>query len=274
MKLGMSFASLAARSAAVVSPSLLWLAGCSGYCEAGGAGGYGVGVTEPTQPACVDWYAYDDEWHRHHCDDPAYVWCNAPAGGTVSIAGGDAGASPMGAGDAGAAPTTTPEAGGPASLDSGAPPSMSSTSGADSGPASSGPTADAGGTTTDAGAGAIGNAGDAAPTNPCATSTACAVGTSCVAGSCQPCGGGVCICQRDDDCPASQICDHAAGTCAAPPPACTGLTTEAACAARADCSPIYGGMSCTNNVGSECHSGEANCTCATYSFAACVVRVP
>jgi hypothetical protein len=102
----------------------------------------------------------------------------------------------------------------------------------------------------------------------------CPAGDACVAGACQPCAGGVCVCLRDDDCAASQVCDHTAGTCTAPPPACTALTTEADCTARADCTPIYGGMSCTNDAGDICHSGEANCTCATYSFAACVARSP
>jgi hypothetical protein len=31
-------------------------------------------------------------------------------------------------------------------------------------------------------------------------------------------------------------------------------------------------MMCTNAMGSPCQSGEANCTCATYAFAACVNR--
>ena len=83
---------------------------------------------------------------------------------------------------------------------------------------------------------------------------------------------GAITCQRDDDCAGGQICDHDVATCTTPPPTCGQLTTEAACAARADCTPFYGGMTCTNDVGSACHSGEANCTCATYSFAACVAR--
>src|SRR5579872_5916412 len=114
MKLGIAFASFAVRSAAVVSPSLLFLAGCSGYCDTGG-GGYVVGVSEPTQPRCVDWYAYDDDWHRRHCDDPGYVWCNAPAGGVAVAAGYDAGANPVGAADTGAGATTAPDTGAAAS---------------------------------------------------------------------------------------------------------------------------------------------------------------
>jgi hypothetical protein len=58
------------------------------------------------------------------------------------------------------------------------------------------------------------------------------------------------------------------------PPSCAMLTTEIECTARADCSAIYGGMTCTNAMGSPCLSGEADCTCATYSFAACFARSP
>jgi hypothetical protein len=110
------------------------------------------------------------------------------------------------------------------------------------------------------------------PVIPCTVSATCAPGTSCVMGSCLTCAGGICSCLRDDDCSANQICDHVSGSCTQPPPACSALTTEAACVARANCIPIYGGMNCTNNLGNACHSGEANCTCATYSFAACIPR--
>jgi hypothetical protein len=33
-------------------------------------------------------------------------------------------------------------------------------------------------------------------------------------------------------------------------------------------------MSCTNAMGSPCLSGQADCTCATYSFAVCIARSP
>jgi hypothetical protein len=131
----------------------------------------------------------------------------------------------------------------------------------------SGVALDGGHTATDAG-----HATDGKGTPACIVSTTCPQGTSCVTGSCQACAGGVCACQRDDDCSSSQVCNHDMGACTTPPPACTALTTEAACSTRVDCAPIYGGMSCTNTVGSPCHSGEANCTCAMYSFAACVGR--
>jgi len=271
MKLGMLFESVAVRSALLVSATLFWLAGCDASYWAPGPGDDYVGG--PRQPNCTDWYTYDEGWHRRHCNDTGFIWCNAPEGSAGSTPSYDAGAGSAEGADTGA--LATAEAG-------------EGSSGAESGTSASGPAADAGSstaadassttaadassTTIDGGSGASGNARDGAPVIPCTVSATCAVGTSCVAGSCQPCADAVCACQRDDDCPASQICDHTAGTCAEPPPACTALTTEATCAARADCSPIYGGMSCTNDVGSVCQSGEANCTCATYSFAACVAR--
>src|SRR5271156_4312500 len=58
-------------------------------------------VEPAPQPKCTDWYAYDADWHRRHCDDPGYVWCNAPdVGGNETTA--DAG-SPSNT-DAGEAP--------------------------------------------------------------------------------------------------------------------------------------------------------------------------
>jgi hypothetical protein len=159
-----------------------------------------------------------------------------------------------------------------------APPGSGTTVTPDAGEASSadGGTGDQG-TMATADSGTPSRASDAAPPIPpisCTVGATCPAGNDCVAGSCQPCVGGVCECQRDDDCPANQICDHTAGSCAQPPPACTALTTETACVARADCTPIYGGMSCTNSAGDACQSGEANCTCATYAFAACIARSP
>jgi hypothetical protein len=168
------------------------------------------------------------------------------------------------ASDAGVGSVTTSDAGrlSLASSDGGATTSAGSDAGTDVGNAGTGTAGVADASSADDGGQA------------CTVGATCPAGTSCVTGACRPCDAGVCVCQRDDDCPARQICDHAAGTCTQPPPACTSLTTEADCTARADCTPIYGGMSCTNSMGSSCQSGEANCTCATYSFAACVARSP
>ena len=87
------------------------------------------------------------------------------------------------------------------------------------------------------------------------------------------CAPGECACTRDNDCPAELVCDHAAGVCVAPPVRCVDLTTEAACvAASTMCTPVYAGQNCRDATGGECTAGDVNCTCATFSFAACVDR--
>jgi hypothetical protein len=241
----------------------------------------------PAQPACTQWDAYDADWHRRHCDDPIR-WCSIPGSfdttnggnaGTTGSAGSEGsttGAAGVkgGTGSAGSEGSTTGAAGSAGSAGSeGA--AGAGAGGAIAGTDAGAPEADAGASSGSAldGGGASADAGHSTGgQGACVVGTSCPQGSSCVTGSCQTCPGGVCTCQRDDDCAAMQICDHDTATCTSPPPACTALATEAACAARVDCTPFYGGMSCTNNVGSPCHSGEANCTCATYSFAACVAR--
>ncbi len=236
------------------------------------------------EPACTNWNAYDEDWHRRHCD-VAIRWCNGGANGsTIPIETSGAAGAQWNNGAAGAIGSATGAAG--ATGTHGAAGASGSTTGGSGGAGGEGAPTDAGlagidaSASSDAGASAdgglavadAGHASDGAGASSCVVSTTCPQGTACVAGSCQACAGGVCTCQRDDDCSAGQICDHDVGTCTTPPPVCAALSTEAACSARADCSPVYGGMSCTNTVGSPCHSGEANCTCATYSFAACVAR--
>lgn len=122
----------------------------------------------------------------------------------------------------------------------------------------------------DSGSGGGADAGTGAA---CTDSATCPSGQQCSSRTCQPCARGICACQRDNDCPRGEICNHQMGVCGAAPPTCADLRTEPACAARADCRPIYAGMHCTNDRGSECHSGEANCTCATYEFAVCANRL-
>jgi hypothetical protein len=258
----------------ILAPALLLLAGgellagCEVWTSDSTAGGSCYASANPSV-GCTNWYDFDDNWHRAHWNDPGWVWCNQP----------DAGVAPSGG-----------QYGGSAGYDAGTSPSgngMMSDGASSSGPsqdggAGAGQSGDGGGAgcTTgcaardggNAGTSADGGAADAHLGPACLTSGTCPVGSSCVSGFCQTCSGGVCICQRDGDCSSSQVCDHTTGTCAAPPPTCAQLTTEAACSARADCEPIYGGMSCTNDAGTVCHSGEANCTCATYSFAVCVAR--
>jgi len=259
-----------------LAPALLALPSCSGVNGWGSSESCCAGAT-PVEPNCTDWNAYDPDWHRCHWGERGINWCNAPLGYTETV---DAGST--GTGTSGSGTSTTADAGETASPD-GATGSGGSGATADSGTASSSTGTASSGTGTGAGgAGGAGGAdasstmgaGDIGQAITCTVGATCPAGNDCVSGSCQPCVGGVCACQRDDDCPANQICDHTAGTCTQPPPACTALTTEAACVARADCIPIYGGMSCTNSAGDACQSGEANCTCATYAFAACIARSP
>lgn len=245
--------------------SFLALGGCSPWTPTHTEDRAPRPVAAPSEPACTNWNAYDEDWHRRHCD-VAVRWCpdtmpvgSSGAAGTTGTrgAGGTTGSTAGATGSAGAA-----GAGGGA----GGPRDAGLTGGDASASLDSGAALDGGHVVADAGH-ATGDGVSA-----CIVGATCPLGMSCVTGSCQRCASGVCACQRDDDCSASQICDHEVGACATPPPTCTALATEAGCAARVDCAPIYGGMSCTNTVGSPCHSGEANCTCATYSFAACVTR--
>ena len=239
--------------AQVLAPTLLTLAGCGDW-TAGSAEGGGWGEVQPVVGrGCVDWNDCDRDWRRRHWDDPRVSWCNLPDAGPRSVATADAALRSIATTDSGPGSIALSEAG--------------EAAGSESDAAAAGASPEAG--TADA---AVADARVGDEVNSCTVGATCPVGTSCVMGSCRTCSGGVCVCQRDDDCPATQICDHTAGTCTQPPPACSSLTTEAACIGRADCTPIYGGMNCTNNMGSPCHSGEANCTCATYSFAACVTR--
>jgi hypothetical protein len=223
---------------------------------------------------CKDWYAYDWDWHRCHWREPI-IWCNEPSGidyDAATIVVGDSGGSGGNASDSGLASGN----GSSGSADGSSGSSSSTGAGlGDGGPGSAGGEGGTSGSeSADASDGGSSNGSDGSGVIACDTSVTCPLGTSCVAGTCQTCSDAGCVCQRDDDCPSPQVCDHSSATCTSPPPACTTLTSEAACSARADCTPVYGGMNCTNSAGSTCHSGEADCTCATYSFAVCTPRSP
>jgi hypothetical protein len=56
-------------------------------------------------------------------------------------------------------------------------------------------------------------------------------------------------------------------------PTCAAITHETDCLARtADCTAVYIGHNCTNNMGQSCTSGSANCTCETFTFGACEAK--
>jgi hypothetical protein len=60
-------------------------------------------------------------------------------------------------------------------------------------------------------------------------------------------------------------------SCAATP-VCENINDESDCLGRTDCSATYTGMNCHKPDGSACHSGDANCTCASFTFAACATK--
>ncbi|HUJ57260.1 MAG TPA: hypothetical protein VLX92_02155 [Kofleriaceae bacterium] len=64
---------------------------------------------------------------------------------------------------------------------------------------------------------------------------------------------------------------RAIASCDVPPP-CTVLAYEDDCSARSDCEPEYTGEDCVDSTGRACTAGDANCTCQTFVFSACVAR--
>lgn len=53
------------------------------------------------------------------------------------------------------------------------------------------------------------------------------------------------------------------------PPACAHINDEASCSARSDCAQVVNGINCQTPDGTACQSGDTNCTCERYVFAAC-----
>ena len=106
----------------------------------------------------------------------------------------------------------------------------------------------------------------------CRANADCATGNNCQGGACVPCADGICACRRDDDCPAQDVCDHLAGTCGPPIVRCVEITVEASCIERSDCQAVYAGVNCRDAQGGACTSADPECTCETFSFAACIQR--
>jgi hypothetical protein len=54
------------------------------------------------------------------------------------------------------------------------------------------------------------------------------------------------------------------------PPVCSNLQHEGDCISRnGDCGTVYNGHGCTKPSGDACRVGDADCTCTSFSFAAC-----
>jgi len=53
------------------------------------------------------------------------------------------------------------------------------------------------------------------------------------------------------------------------PPVCGHVNDETDCLSRSDCLASYDGINCTHPDGTACHTGDTNCTCQSYVFAAC-----
>ncbi len=124
----------------------------------------------------------------------------------------------------------------------------------------------------------------------CPSGAHCSPSSSCVAGNdapggcttdaqCGPgeyCAGGEGACRQatpctgESDCAPGFNCDPAKSACfPASAPTCGELGTEAECAARADCLPIYAGIECSCGADCTCQGGEPGCVCQSFEFFRC-----
>jgi hypothetical protein len=62
-------------------------------------------------------------------------------------------------------------------------------------------------------------------------------------------------------------------SCAAAP-VCEHINDESNCLGRMDCAATYTGINCHKPDGTQCHSGDTNCTCQSFQFAACSTKSP
>lgn len=111
--------------------------------------------------------------------------------------------------------------------------------------------------------------GTCTETGTCEPDGTCPEGYECDAerNTCTPCVNGVCGCTSNDDCDAGMFCDVDNGVCYVP--ACSEIEDETTCDLRYDCIPVYTGHNCTDPEGNACESGDSNCTCESFTFAAC-----
>lgn len=77
-------------------------------------------------------------------------------------------------------------------------------------------------------------------------------------------------CEKERDCRPGFNCDLETHECLpAAEETCGELETEAACAHRSDCTPVYGGTNCSCGQDCECQGGEPGCICESFEFFVC-----
>jgi len=65
-------------------------------------------------------------------------------------------------------------------------------------------------------------------------------------------------CEAYGSCSESPVCEH--------------INDESNCLGRMDCAATYTGINCHKPDGTQCHSGDTNCTCQSFQFAACSTK--
>jgi hypothetical protein len=77
-------------------------------------------------------------------------------------------------------------------------------------------------------------------------------------------------CEKENDCGPGFNCNLDVNECQpADAETCGELESEAACADRSDCIPIYGGLNCSCGADCECQGGDPGCVCETFDYVVC-----
>jgi hypothetical protein len=77
-------------------------------------------------------------------------------------------------------------------------------------------------------------------------------------------------CMKERDCDTGFNCNLDLNECqAADAETCGELETEAECAERSDCIPVYGGVNCSCGADCECQGGEPGCICESFEYFVC-----
>jgi hypothetical protein len=77
-------------------------------------------------------------------------------------------------------------------------------------------------------------------------------------------------CDKERDCAPGFNCNFDVNECqATDAETCGELETEAECADRTDCIPVYGGVNCSCGADCECQGGEPGCICESFEYFVC-----